>query len=76
MLDDRPRALADVEQALMLDPENPEGLLERGNLRRLNGDLDGARQDWVRAAVLAEGQPTGEAAQANLAALDVQIEAE
>jgi regulator of sirC expression with transglutaminase-like and TPR domain len=65
-----------VERALILDPENPEGLLERGNLRRLTGDLDGARQDWLRAAALAKRQPTGEAAQANLAAMDVHVEAE
>ena len=55
----------------MLDPDNPEGLLERGNLRRLMNDLDGARADWQRAATLAQGLPTGDAAQANIATLEL-----
>src|SRR3546814_20952855 len=45
-LDNRNAALADVEAALTMDPATPEGLLERGNLRRLAGDPSGAREDW------------------------------
>jgi hypothetical protein len=58
----------------VLDPDNPEGLLERGNLRRLQNDLPGARADWQRAATLAEGLPTGNAAQANIATLELGLE--
>ncbi len=67
-------AKADVESALQKDPNNPEGLLERGILRRLTGDPDGARDDWVRAAELAEGTPTGDAAQANIERLDLKAD--
>ncbi|MEQ8503202.1 MAG: tetratricopeptide repeat protein [Sneathiellaceae bacterium] len=42
------RALEDVELALALAPHLPEALLERGLLRRAQGDLAGARQDWLQ----------------------------
>ncbi|MGF1609932.1 MAG: tetratricopeptide repeat protein [Kiloniellales bacterium] len=67
-------ALEDVNHGLRLDPDNPEGLLERGILRRLAGDTAGAREDWLRVVTLAEGSPAAEAAQANLEALDVKAE--
>jgi tetratricopeptide (TPR) repeat protein len=67
-------ALADVEAALQLDPGNAEGHLERGNLRRLAGDDAGAREDWLQVTRLAPDSPTAQAAQANLAKLDVKVE--
>lgn len=67
-------ALEDVNRALKLHPENAEALLERGILRRLSGDEQGARADWLTAANLAEGTPTGDAAQQNLEKLDVKVE--
>mgnify|MGYP000400989756 CR=1 FL=1 len=67
-------ALADVELALRLDAANAEGHLERGNLRRLAGDAAGARDDWLQAARLAPDTPTAQAAQDNLAKLDVKVE--
>ena len=73
-LDRQPEALADVERALALDPGNAEGYLERGNLRRLAGDAAGAREDWLEAINLAPATPTADAAQANLARLDVRVE--
>lgn len=73
-LDANELALEDVNQALKLRPENAEALLERGILRRLNGDEQGARADWLTAANLAEGTPTGDAAQQNLEKLDVKVE--
>ncbi len=73
-LDANELALEDVNQALKLRPENAEALLERGILRRLNGDEQGARADWLTAANLAEGTPTGDAAQQNLEKLDVTVE--
>jgi len=38
-------ALADVEKVLALQPSHAEALLERGNLRRLSDDDDGARKE-------------------------------
>jgi tetratricopeptide (TPR) repeat protein len=73
-LDQPEAALTDVEAALRLDPENAEGHLERGILRRLAGDDPGARQDWLQAARLAPDSPTAQAAQANLARMDVKVE--
>ena len=73
-LDQPGRAMADVEWALELDPGNAEGYLERGNLRRLAGDDQGARDDWIEAVNLAPATPTASAAQANLAKLDLKVE--
>ena len=47
-LDDLGRAEADAEGALALDGNHPEALLERGIIRRLGGDDEGARSDWIR----------------------------
>jgi hypothetical protein len=41
-------------------------LLERGNIRRLEGDRDGARRDWEEVGRLAPGSPEDMAARANL----------
>jgi tetratricopeptide (TPR) repeat protein len=73
-LDQPEAALADIEAALSLDPDNAEGLLERGNLRRQAGNDAGARDDWLRVTRVAPDTPAAEAAQANLAKLDVKVE--
>ena len=46
--------------------ENPEALLERGIVKRLTNDPEGARADWMQVVALAGGTPTGDAAKANL----------
>ena len=63
-----------MNRGLRAVPNHPEGLLERGILRRLAGDADGAREDWLQVVILAEGTPAAEAAQANLATLDVKVD--
>jgi len=65
---------AALARALALEPENTEGLLERGILRRLAGDETGARGDWLRVLALDPESPTAEAARANLEKLDVAVE--
>lgn len=67
-------ATDDINRGLELDPDNPEGLLERGILRRLQGDDQGARDDWLKVVTVAEGSPAAEAAQSNLETLDVKTE--
>jgi tetratricopeptide (TPR) repeat protein len=62
-------ALEDAERGLALAPDNVLGLLERGNVRRLKGDVAGARADWLRVTQLGANTPAGKAAQANLAKL-------
>lgn len=73
-LDQPEAAMTDIEAALSLDPDNAEGLLERGNLRRQAGNDAGARHDWLRVTRLAPETPAAQAAQANLAKLDVKVE--
>ena len=60
-------ALADIEAALRVNSDAPAALLERGNIRALRGDVDGARQDWARVVALAPGGGTEAAAKANIA---------
>jgi tetratricopeptide (TPR) repeat protein len=55
-----------VEQALAIEPNNPDALLERGILRRLANDKTGAKSDWERVVQIAKGTPAADAAQANL----------
>ena len=63
-------ALADVEKALALTPNSVPGLLERGNIRWLNGDLEGARADWERIGQIAPGSQADMAARANIEHLE------
>ena len=67
-------AKEDIARGLELDPNNAEALLERGILRRLTGDPEGARADWLKVVSLIQNTPAAEAAQANLEALDVKAE--
>ncbi len=64
-------ARSDIEQALKRDPDNPEGLLEKGILRRLAGDKKGAREAWLRVIRVAPESSAAESARANLARLDM-----
>ena len=64
------RAKEDIDRAFVLDPEDPDVLLERGILRQRQGDRAGARKDWERAVQLSPDSPTGDLAQQNLVLLD------
>lgn len=63
-------AAEDIGRALLIQPDHPEGLLERGILRRLFGDDPGARRDWLLVIEIAKETPAAQAAQANLQRLD------
>lgn len=63
-------AQADADRALKLAPEFTPGLLERGNIRRLRGDIPGAKADWQRVITLAPQSQAAHYAQNNLAHLD------
>jgi tetratricopeptide (TPR) repeat protein len=68
-------ALEDITLALELDDRNPDAYLERGILRRLAGDPDGARRDWLMVLSLAnETTVVAGSARANLEKLDVKID--
>ena len=47
-------------------PHSAAALLERGNIRRLEGDPAGARRDWEEIGQVAPGSPEDMAARANL----------
>ena len=69
VLDALPLARQDIDRNLALAPNNSVGLLERGNIRRLQGDVAGARRDWLSVAKAAPGSSAAEAAARNLARL-------
>ena len=64
-------ARSDVDRALEIDPKRPEAWLERGILKHLDGDLEGAAQDWSEVLKLDPNGPTANAARAHLNALPV-----
>ncbi|MGD9614740.1 MAG: hypothetical protein AB7H90_02545 [Alphaproteobacteria bacterium] len=59
-------ALDDITQALKLAPGSVPALLERGNIRSLRGDREGARLDWERVAAMSPVSPEAAAARKNL----------
>ena len=72
--DDLEGAATDAGRALELESLHPEGLLERGIIRRLRGDQAGARQDWMLVINSARGTAAADAARANLEKMDVRTE--
>jgi tetratricopeptide (TPR) repeat protein len=66
-LDRQSEALLAVERALSLSAENAEALLERGILRQMRGDIQGARADWERVVQLSPDSVAANLAQQNLA---------
>ena len=63
-------ATSDIEHALAINPDSAEALLERGILRQLTGNRDGAREDWKRAMTLDPDSTTADLAEQDLALLD------
>ncbi len=66
-------AQADIEHALKIQPNNPEGLLERGNLRRLLQDDIGARKDWLTLIQDSPKSLAAESARQNIEILNLKI---
>lgn len=67
-------AMEDADRSLEIEPDNPEGLLERGIIFRLQGNAAAARQDWLTLIRLHEGRPAAEDAKTNLEKLDLQVD--
>jgi tetratricopeptide (TPR) repeat protein len=65
-----------LASALEIEPEDPAALLERGILRRLDDDAEGARADWERVRRIAPDSPEAETAAQNLKLLDTGAGAE
>jgi len=64
------QAAVDLDKALSLDPQHPEALLERGIVRRLQGNDAGARADWETLTKVAPKTAAAESARLNLEAMD------
>jgi tetratricopeptide (TPR) repeat protein len=71
-LDNKAAALNDAEAALRLSPDFPLALLERGKLRLLKGDKDGARQDWMKIVTKSPNTPAADEAQRDIEAIDLK----
>jgi len=69
-LDTLELAEEDIARALAIAPHNLEGLLERGNIRRLKGDRRGARKDWLEIIETGPDAPEAAAARLNLERMD------
>ena len=67
-------AMEDAEAAVRVAPGLPEAYLERGILRRLRGDANGARADWLRVLVLEPEGDAGETARANIERLELRLD--
>jgi tetratricopeptide (TPR) repeat protein len=67
-------AMDDAEEAVRLAPGLPEAYLERGILRRLRGNVNGARADWLRVLVLEPEGDAGETARANIERLELRLD--
>ena len=67
-------AEADADKALSLDQFHPEGLLERGIIRRMKKDKLGARRDWMTLMTVAPKSEAARAAKVNLDRMDAAID--
>lgn len=59
-----------IAQALRLEPDNVEALLERGIIRQAQGDGAGARADWERVVELAPDSAAADLAAQNMALIE------
>ena len=67
-------AMEDAEAAVRVAPDLPEAWLERGIIRRLKGNVNGARADWLRVLVLDPDGAAGDTARANIERLEYHID--
>ncbi|MBT4770055.1 MAG: hypothetical protein HOO00_05960 [Rhodospirillaceae bacterium] len=59
-------ARADIDHALKLSPNNPDALFERGMIRYMQEDKEGAKEDWQSVLLFAPRSPLAQAAKKNL----------
>ena len=61
-----------IDHALKISPSHPGALLERGYLRRDQGDAAGARADWLTVIQVMPGTDIANEAQKNIEKLDLR----
>ena len=64
-------ARADIDSALKLDPRNADALVERGSLKLIAGDKQGARADWREVLTIAPDGAAGDEARRRIEDLEV-----
>ena len=67
-------AADDANRVLELHDDHIAAYLERGNIRRLRGDDDGAREDWLQVLKRAPDSPAAGAARRNLEKMEIRAE--
>lgn len=67
-------AMEDADSAVRLAPKLPEAWLERGILKRLKGDKDGARRDWREIFLLEPDGVAADTARANIERMELGLE--
>jgi tetratricopeptide (TPR) repeat protein len=67
-------AADNLDKALTASPDFPDALLERGRLRALTGEKEGARKDFMRILQIAPKTDVANAAQRQLEKLDLKAE--
>ncbi|TXH37482.1 MAG: hypothetical protein E6Q98_06730 [Rhodospirillaceae bacterium] len=73
-LENRAMAMDNVDQALKLDPNFALALLERGKLKQQQGDIAGARQDWLKVVRLVPNTPIADEAQHGIEQIDLKAD--
>ena len=72
-LDATDLATDDITRAIAVQPQFPDAYLERGTLRAIKGDYDGARADWAHVKELAPKSFAADLAQQDLAKLNAYL---
>ena len=60
----------DIDRAIVISPDSVDALLERGNIRSLQGDTTGAAADWEAVIATRPKSPAADAARENLAKIE------
>jgi tetratricopeptide (TPR) repeat protein len=64
-------ARRDVDWAVYLNPRYAEALVERGSLKLIAGDKQGARHDWLQVLLIAPKGPAGDEARRRIEDLEI-----
>lgn len=64
----------DIARALVVDPDNPDALMELGAVQAGVGQFDAARKSWLRVLSIAPGSRAGGAAREALQQMDLKVQ--
>jgi tetratricopeptide (TPR) repeat protein len=64
-------ARADIDAALAIDPRHADALVERGSLKLIAGDKQGARRDWLQVLLIAPDGSAGDEARRRIEDLEI-----